>query len=184
MKYRVLSFVGGLVFASVGMGQAPPQHSPRVITRAAQPYVAIFESVKMKDMGGVYPRLLPKVLDWLKQHHVQPAGPPFIRFLKVDMAKSLQIELGMPVAKAVRGSGNVKPGVIPAGKYVSLMWGGPDTVAGNAALQKWAKEQQLKFSRMGDVWTSRVEFSLTDPAKEPDSKKWQTEILYLLQAKR
>jgi len=167
-----------LTFAAVSSAQVQPE--PKVVTREAQNYVAIPDTVTMQGIGAVYPQLMPKIFAWLQAHNVTPAGPPFMRFVEIDMAKQLKIEVGIPVGKAVKGSDEVKAGVIPAGKYVALTWFGPNTVAGNAALQKWAKSKHIQFATDGKRWTSRVEFSLTDPRKEPDMKKWRTDILYLV----
>jgi hypothetical protein len=36
----------------------------------------------------------PELFGWLAEQAVAPAGPPFIRYLVIDMAAEFQIELG------------------------------------------------------------------------------------------
>ena len=43
----------------------------------------------------------PELFGWLARHAIAPAGPPFIRYLVIDMAAGLQIEMGVPVATAI-----------------------------------------------------------------------------------
>ena len=100
------------------------------------------------------------------------------------MAAELEVEIAAPVETAVPGSGRVQAGVLPAGRYVTLVHTGPynGLVAANAALQDWARDQgiSLESSQDGHRFRGRVEFYPTDPREEPDTAKWQVEIAYLI----
>lgn len=111
---------------------------------------------------------------------IRMAGPGFIRYDLVNMAKSLEIEVGFPVDKPVRGEGKVIAGMLPAGRYVRLVHLGDFSglVAANGALQDWAKKKGLKWSMSGNRWDGRVEFYWVTPFDTPDKAKWKTEILY------
>jgi len=141
----------------------------------------------MATIGGAFPKLMPKLHKWAAEHHAIEAGPPLMRFRYIDMDKRLDIEVGFPVAKPVKGDAEVYAGTIPAGEYVSLTHFGnySGLVPPNAALQSWASEKHLKFKmtkdKMGDEFASRVEIYKTDPDKQPDPAKWETEILYLIE---
>ena len=54
----------------------------------------------------------------------------------------------------------------------------------NAALQQWAQDHGLEFDMTGtpegSAWGSRFEEYITDPSKEPDPAKWETDVAYLL----
>src|SRR4051812_45910337 len=77
---------------------------PKVEDRAEQHYVGIRTLVTLKEMGtGVIPRLHGEVFAWLEKHGVAPAGAPFMRFHVINMETKLDIELGVPVASAVKG---------------------------------------------------------------------------------
>lgn len=81
---------------------------------------------------------------------------------------------------AVAGDGRITAGEIPAGRYASLVYTGPDGIPGNAALIGWAERQGVQWDRWddprGDAFRSRVEYFLTDPAEQPDPDQWQTEV--------
>ena len=115
-----------------------------------------------------------------------PAGPPFIRFLVIDMEALLQLELGVPVAEPMTESGRIRPGVLPAGRYVVLRHIGhyDGLIDANAALQQWAHDHGLEFdvrdTPEGSAWGSRFEEYITDPSAEPDPGKWETDVAYLL----
>jgi len=73
----------------------------------------------------------------------------------------------------------VKAGVLPAGRYASLIYSGGG-ISGNRALIEWVRLQGLDFDRwdteQGDNFRSRYETYLTDPAVEPRKSKWQIEV--------
>jgi DNA gyrase inhibitor GyrI len=156
--------------------------NPRIEQRAEQPYAGIRARVTMDELGRIVPPLWPEVFGWLAQWGVAPAGPPFLRYLVVDMEGELEVEAGVPVATPVAGDGRVEPGVLPAGQYAALVHTGlPEDLAGaNAELQRWGAENGVLWEADGDTWGGRIEWSLTDPAQEPDRGKWRTEVAYLM----
>ena len=160
------------------------REEPKLQQRREQPYVAIGTKATLQEMPSVMPQLLPKVFAWLAERGAKPAGPPFMRYLVIDMERELEVEVGVPVARPLTGDDRVRAGTLPAGRYATLVHTGQDLVTANAALQRWAREKGIGFQTSmtpkGSAWKSRVEFYLTDPAKEPDRDRWQTEIAYLV----
>ena len=67
------------------------------------------------EVSHMDPELIGEVAGWLREHDDRPAGPPFIRYLVIDMANELDIEVGFPVPDARRGDGRVSAGTLPAG---------------------------------------------------------------------
>ena len=159
------------------------QAEPEIQQRPAQVYAGIPATVTMATFPQAADTGFPELFGWLAEHGITPAGPPFIRYHVIDMAAELEIELAVPVDAPVAGSGRVRSGVLPGGRYVTLLHTGPfdGLVAANAALQEWAREQgiALESSADGARWNGRVEHYLTDPAEEPDQAKWQVEVAYL-----
>jgi effector-binding domain-containing protein len=159
---------------------------PEVITRDAQPYVAIRASVTMQTIGTVLPELHPQVFAWLGERGIPPAGPPFWKYNVIDMERAMEVEVGAPVAAAVTGDGQVLAGVLPAGRYATLRYTGhPDGLFGaTVALLDWAKQQNLTWdvsqTEDGDRWGARLEIYETDPAVEPDMTKWTTQLAFRL----
>jgi len=157
-----------------------------VVERPAQPYVAIRAQVTMQTIGTVLPGLHPRVYAWLGERGIAPAGPPFWKYNVVDMDRGLEVEVGVPVAEAVDGDGQVLAGVLAPGRYATLRFTGhPDGLAGaTAALFKWADGQDLTWDVQpaadGERWTARLEIYETDPVEEPDMTKWTTQLAFRL----
>ena len=158
---------------------------PNVEDRGEQPYAAINVRVSMDEVGAVVPPLIAEVFDWLARRGIDPAGPPFFRFLVIDMATKMEIDAGVPVAVPPTGDDRVRSGSLPAGRYATAIHTGPPAglVDATAELLGWAQANgvtwQVSGSPAGEFWAARVEFYLTDPRDEPDMTKWQTELAFL-----
>ena len=117
---------------------------------------------------------------------VKPAGPPFLRYVVIDMDRELAIEVGVPVASPIEGAGDIKAGTLPGGRYAVLTHtGAPATLlAANKALLDWAAGQGLSWdmsdSADGQRWGCRLEIWLTDPSEQPDMTKWETQLAFRL----
>ncbi len=159
--------------------------APEIVTRAEQPYVAIRGRVSMAEIGAFAVRT-PEVFAWLGAHGLPPAGPPFMRYNVIDMARELEIDNGVPVAAPVEGDAEVIAGVLPAGRYATLIHVGhpSELMAATKALLDWAAAQGLSWdmspSADGERWGSRLEIYLTDPSEEPDMSKWVTQLAFRL----
>jgi effector-binding domain-containing protein len=157
----------------------------RIELRTARPYAGIRVRVTMDGLSGAVDEAFPELFGWLAAQDIAAAGAPFIRYLVIDMAAELQIELAVPVSVDISGSERIQPGVLPAGRYVTLRHTGPydGLVASNAALQQWAQQQGITFDSWdtpaGSVWRGRAEHYLTNPAAEPDPAKWEVDVAYL-----
>jgi effector-binding domain-containing protein len=165
------------------------QHEPTIIEREAQPYVGIVRPVTMTTFAEIADRL-PDLFGWLAQHAVAPAGPPFFRYLVIDMERELVVEGGVPTAAPVARNGDpggdVQAGTLPAGRYLTVVHTGhPDELVDvTTAFLAWAAEHGLSFdvepSPQGDVWGCRLELLLTNPAEVPDMHAWQTQLMFRL----
>jgi effector-binding domain-containing protein len=159
--------------------------APEIIERPAQPYVAIRTQVTMQELAGLGQRL-GEVFGWLAVHDLAPAGPPFFRYNLIDMEHELEVEAGVPVQAAVEGDGEVISGVLPAGRYATVIHvGHPDgLIAAVAALLDWAAGQGLEWDMWetvaGERWGCRLEVYLTDPGEQPDMAKWETQLAFRL----
>ena len=160
---------------------------PKLIQRRAQPYVAIRTKVSI-PFGALLAPMWDEVHAWLVSRSLTAAGAPFIRYLTTDMETRLDIEVGFPVAAAVTGDGRISAGFLPAGRYAVLEYTGPYEGEGvfkaNVAMMEWAKEKdiawQISTKDKVEWWGARMEIYLTDPASEPDSNKWQTQLAFLV----
>ena len=155
---------------------------PKITSRNEQPYVGIRTLAAMSELPTVIPQLFDETAAWLQKKGVTPVGAPFIRYHVINMPGKLDIEMAYPVASSVPGSGSVSSGVLPAGRYASLVYHGPydGLMEANRVLIEWAKENDIAWDRWddenGDAFRSRLEIYHTDPDQEPDPAKWETEV--------
>jgi effector-binding domain-containing protein len=156
--------------------------SPTIETRMDQPYAAIPVSVRIEELGSVVPPLTGQVFEWLAAQGIAPIGPPFWRYLVVDMENRLELETGVPVGNPVGGNGEVRTGVLPAGRYATVVHTGhPDTlVTATRDLLRWASARALEWDADGNNWGCRLEEYLSDPAEVPDMSEWQTRLAFRL----
>jgi effector-binding domain-containing protein len=141
--------------------------------------MGIREQRLMHGLSKEVTRLMNDLNGWIKRAGVQPAGPPFLRFYVIDMKGVMDFEVGIPVSAPMPDSGRVHAGVLPAGRYASLIYTGSG-LAGNKALIDWVRANGLEFDRWddpkGDAFRARYETYLTDPKTEPKKTKWQVEV--------
>ena len=154
--------------------------TPKMDHRPEQPYMGIRVQTPFKGMFTVVDKhLLKEIRAWMKQEGLEPAGPPFLRYHVVQMDGEMDIEAGIPVAKAQPGNGRVCPGVLPGGRYASLVYIGHG-YTGNSVLVRWGLENGLVWDRWddpkGDAFASRFEVYLTDPKLEPLKTRWEVEV--------
>jgi effector-binding domain-containing protein len=132
--------------------------------RELSPQPAVVE-VTVIDAAGIpaavdsgFPRLFGRLADL----GVEPAGPPYIRYLRTGA--EMELELGIPVGPDAGQSTG-----LPGGRVAVLRHVGPFSGLRDACerLQEWAGERAA-----GPFWESY----LTNPREEPDSSRWITEI--------
>lgn len=159
---------------------------PRIEFREKQEYLAIRKKVTMNELGKVLPPLHCEIYGWMSENKIEPAGPPFFRYLVIDMEAFLEIDVGVPVSGSISGNDWIKQGVLPDGKYAVTSYFGhyDNLVEANAEFQIWTEKNgtrlAVKDTKEGTVWESRVEFYINDPGTEFDPDKWHTDIAYLI----
>jgi effector-binding domain-containing protein len=165
---------------------------PQIEQRDALSYLAIRSEVT-DGLPAVVDRSFPQLFAWLSQHGIEPAGPPFIRYLEVDhTGEPLEIEVAAPFASGAEpeDGGPVSAGLLPAGRYATLLHTGPyrsddvpDLGDAQAALRSWTERQGIVTRRPSDRGYSLpccVEHYKVGPPDEQDWTKWETELAYLI----
>lgn len=156
-----------------------------VVHRAAQPAATVTRTMTMATLGELADAI-PPLLDWLAARGQAPSGPPFWRYLVIDMAADMVVQVGVPVAVAVGGDEHVEPDELPAGEYLTTVHVGPyeGLYQATAGLLAHAGRAGLTFDKhpsdAGEVWTSRLEWYETNPADEPDPARWVTRLEFKL----
>jgi effector-binding domain-containing protein len=160
--------------------------SYQIVYRPAQPYAAIPLVTTMAELKETAPPLNSEVFGWLEGRDVAPAGPAFWKYDLIDMARTLELQVGVATVSPVQGDGRVLTGELPAGRYLRTVHRGhPDSLEqATALLLAHAEEEGLMFDVAsgpgGDRWVGRLELYLTDPAEEPDLEAWETELAFKL----
>lgn len=122
------------------------------------------------------------VSDHIRSRNMRVTGAPFVRYRRIDMAGTLDIETGIPVVAAGQATAGPGFGRMPGGRYGCLIHRGPHDglISANAALIAWGSENGIAWAMRptptGDVFDCRLEIYHTGPADRADPTTWETEI--------
>ena len=118
---------------------------------------------------------------------VKPAGAPLWRYLVIDMAAKLEIDVGVPVATTLTDDNRITADPLPAGRYATLIYTGPyeglmqataDLLAradkkGRSRTRRNGKQSWPSSCRMIKGWVEkRTILVLSFPAYECNQEKW------------
>ena len=138
---------------------------PEIRELTPQPAVVEVAVTEAAGLPAVVDSGFPRLFGRLAELGVEPAGPPYIRYLRTG--EELELELGIPVGPDAEQSSGLPGGRAAVLRHVGRFSG---LRAACAALEAWVAEQGLEPA--GPFWESYV----TNPRDEPDSSKWITEI--------
>jgi effector-binding domain-containing protein len=120
---------------------------------------------------------------WCKANGVEAVEPPFLRYHCINMKGDMDMEYGIPVKEARKSDGRIKADVLPAGRYVSIIYTGGG-YQGNKTLVEWIKTNNIPVDRWdserGDNFAARYEQYLTDPKVEHRKTKWEILLAFKL----
>jgi effector-binding domain-containing protein len=156
-----------------------------VVHRPPRPAATVTRTVTMATMKEIVDTIPPLLERVAALGHV-PAGPPFLRYLVIDMSADMVVQAGVPVAVPLEADEHLLPDELPAGEYLSTVHVGPyeGLYDATAALLAHAGRNGLRFdehaSDAGDVWVSRLEWYETSPVEEPDPARWRTRLEFKL----
>ena len=159
---------------------------PQIVTRPDQPFAAIRISLDLSEIPTKAPPLIGEVAGWLGSKGAAPTGAPFFSYLEMPEDGPMVMEVGFPTASQLTGNGRVRTGTIPGGRFASVVHTGPydGLFDANVALGEWLGEQGVPHSMpeeaAGEYEAALLEIYETDPAVEPDSQKWKTEVAFRL----
>lgn len=158
---------------------------PKIEERGEQPYVGIRTRVPAHKLSSVIPQLIDETEAWLGEQGAAPSGAPFIRYHIINMERTMDVEIGWPVESALRGDKRVAAGIIPAGRYASLVYtDATKGIEGNRVLIEWASANGIEWDAWdtadGHAFRSRVEYFLDGPDDDPDPANWRTEVAIMM----
>lgn len=155
---------------------------PKIIERPAQAYLGIPAELRLSEIANAADGKFTRLFASLAERRSLPSGAPFVRYQRIDMANTLDVEFGVPIAGQVQAAGDTCAGTLPAGSYaVSIHKGSHEgLMSANAALIDWAKQHDIELDSTptptGERFACRLETYLTDPRQDPNPANWQTEL--------
>lgn len=151
---------------------------PRIDERPEKTYIGIRTQTQFRGMFKIVAQLRKELAAWTKRQAVTPSGPQFLRFHVIDMAGEMDIEVGVPVTTAPPSDERITVGVLPAGRYASVVYSGSG-LTGNKTLLEWGKANGLQWDRWddakGDAFRCRCETYLVESNAKQKTKR-QTEV--------
>ena len=152
---------------------------PQIDERPLRHTVGIRTIVPFRTMFAEVNKLLKELRKWVNVQGIAEEGPFFLRLHVIDMAGPMDIEVGFIVSEAQSGDERVKPGLLPGGRYASLVYTNSG-MAANKALLNWGRKHGLTWDRWnepeGDAFACRYEAYLTDYRVESRKTKWEIEL--------
>ena len=144
-----------------------------LIDLADQATAVVRAEVPIADIPALMDRGLHAVMAAVAASGVAVTGPPFARYLRMP-TDTVDVEVGFPGSAPVTDAGEVRAGVLPAGRAVRTVHVGPyDALPQTyAAVLSWMAERGLTPAEA--MW----ETYLSDPSAEPDPATWRTEITW------
>lgn len=153
---------------------------PKLVDRAETTYAAVAAEVRIPFGEAIGP-LMDEAAGYLAGAGVADFGPAVFRYDVIDMPR-LEMQFGFVTPTTIAGNGQVRPGVLPAGRYVTVTYVGPydDLESVTAVVIGWARQKAIEWDSTagagGERFVSRFELYRNGPMDEPDPQKWETEI--------
>ena len=144
---------------------------------APQQFLFVRMRVARHELSTAIAEGLGKTFPYAMRTGLAIAGRPTTRYHSTGPGL-YDVEIGMPVAAATQGEGDVNVGSLPGGPVAVAMHGGPyDQLSETyAALERWIESNGFRAG--GAPWEAYI----TDPADHPDPAEWRTEVYWPLQA--
>jgi effector-binding domain-containing protein len=110
-----------------------------------QPVLCIRTTARAEELPQLIGQSYGTIMQVMAEKGLQYSGEPYVAYYNLDM-QNLDVEMGFPLAESAEGKGEVKPGVIPAGKKATTLYVGPYPEMSRAyeALTKFVQEQGLE----------------------------------------
>jgi effector-binding domain-containing protein len=156
---------------------------PTLEVRAPRPYAAMRSSVTMSEIPTVLPPTSDDVRAWLRNQGEEPTGPELWRYLVIDMAAKLTVEVGFPVSRVLKADAHFVTGELPGGTYAVTRYHGHPAglMQATGEFLAWGEANDIQWDHhqegAADAWRSRIEWYLN--AELPDMSTWDTELAFL-----
>lgn len=156
---------------------------PKIEYQPEKHYIGIRIQTPFDGMFREIDKIRKELELWCKAKGIEAAEPPFLRYHCIDMKGEMDMEYCIPVHETREGEGRIKPAILPAGDYVSIIYTGGG-YQGNKTLVEWIKTNNIPVDRWdsekGDNFAGRYEQYLTDPKVEHRKTRWQILLAFKL----
>jgi effector-binding domain-containing protein len=156
---------------------------PKIEYQPEKIYMGVRIQTPFSGMFKEIEKIRKELESWFREQGLEASEPPFLRYHCIDMKGEMDMEYGIPVSEAPAGEGRIQAGVIPAGRYVSIIYSGGG-YQGNKTLVEWIRKNDIPVDRWdsekGDSFAARYEQYLTDPKVEHRKTKWQILLAFKL----
>ena len=140
-----------------------------------QPFLFVRAKAGRHEIAKAIAEALGKAFPYAMQAGLAIAGRPTARYLSTGPGL-FDMQIGVPLAAASPGHGDVQGGELPGGPFaVGVHAGSYDSLSETyVAMERWMESNGYRPGRA--PWESYV----TDPGEFPDVKDWRTEIYWPL----
>lgn len=150
-----------------------------IVEKQDRPYAGIRLHTPFPGMFAVATRALKDLRAWSKANGLEDEGPYFLRYYHCDMNEIMEIEAGVLIGRAPSDNPQIKAGLLPGGRYASLIYRG-NGLRGNQALMQWGRDTGTAFEPIdpaqAESYVCRYEAYLTDYRIEPRKLLWDVEL--------
>lgn len=140
------------------------------------PVLQVTTTTSTDAIGAALARSYASIMQYAGSAGLQPAGAPYAMYPDWKGATT-GLVAGMPMTAADAGDGTVVGTSMAPGRVLVIDYYGPYEFACLAYKAMDAHVAATKAAYSGTSWESYV----TDPASEPDKRKWLTRVYYRLQ---
>lgn len=161
------------------MTAEPSGTTVEVIQLQSQPVLSIRTTVPIAALGEAHDAALVALRDYMQQHGIAPAAPPFVRYHTFE-ATETDLELGVPVAAPVASAGRIVGGELPHGPALSTWHDGSHDMLGDAYARLEAGLQAHSRIRDGAAWEVYCWIDVSQyhgTSTWPDPATWRTQLV-------
>jgi len=140
---------------------------------SSQPFLFVPTKAGRHEIAKAIAESLGKAFPYVMQQGLPIAGPPTARYLTMGPGL-FEMQIGVPIAAAAPGQGDVQAGELPGGAIAVGVHGGSyDSLSETyVAMERWMESNGYRPG-VGP-WESYV----TDPGDFPDVNDWRTEVYW------
>ncbi len=141
-----------------------------------QSVISIIDTIMVSSVGQRMGSIYAELSMHAEMSGAEISGKPYAIFHQQISDDVMVLEAGYPVNKRLNNNGQILFSTLPGGKALTLSQFGPyEATHGHNAVTAYISKNNLTIKG------SPREVYMNDPSTEPDTNKWETRLIYLLQ---